>query len=100
MEINPYESPATSSAPPPPDSKRVYRWLGTILMVLSVFPYVPMTISPFVSLAMSDDPPLMLVAAGCFNGCVCAVLFFGGRWLRKKGRRTPAGEAAESPPAA
>jgi len=90
MSTNPYEPPQDVELPP--DKRRGWRWLGTLLIALAIVPYVPMTVTPFLTLAgFRERPayitPLGLLAAGVFNGCVCAALFLGGRWLRKLGRR-------------
>ena len=87
---NPYQSPKGMGLPP--DNRRAWRWLGTLLIALAIVPYVPMTVIPFITLAGFREKPVYispfgLFAAGVFNGCVCAALFFGGRWLRKIGRR-------------
>ena len=93
MGQNPYESPREPTREiEPPDNRRAWRWLGTLLIVLAIVPYVPMTIGPFLALADFGKQPRHitssgLFAAGVFNGCVCVALFFGGRWLRKIGRR-------------
>jgi hypothetical protein len=88
MSTNPFEPPKGMESPP--DKRRAWRWVGTLLIVLAIVPYVPMTVTPFLTLAgVYERPPyispLGLLGAGIFNGCVCAALFFGGRWLRKKG---------------
>ena len=75
MEPNPYESPKEAHLPP--DNRRGWRWLGTLLIVLAIVPYVPMTATPFIALAgFLEQPAYMtsrgLFAAGVFNGCVCA----------------------------
>jgi hypothetical protein len=97
MEINPYESPATPDQSSPPDNKRAYRWIGTLLIGLAIVPYVPMTLAPFLALASARESPLMMIAAGTFNGCVCVTLFFSGRWLRRKGRRPLATDVVDRP---
>jgi hypothetical protein len=87
---NPYLPPKEVELPP--DNRRAWRWLGTLLIALAIVPYVPMTVVPFVTLAGFREQPAYinafgLFAAGVFNGCVCAALFIGGRRLRKFGRR-------------
>jgi hypothetical protein len=94
MEQNPYESPS-EEAYLPPDNRRGWRWLGTLLIVLAIVPYVPMTVTPFLTLAGFREKPAYitspgLFAVGVFNGCVCVALFLGGRWLRKTGLLPPA----------
>jgi hypothetical protein len=90
MPINTYEPPKEVGQPS--DKRRVWRWLGTLLIALAIVVYVPMTVTPFLTLAGFRErqeyiTPFGLFAVGVFNSCVCAALFLGGRWLRKLGRR-------------
>jgi len=85
VEENPYRSPTELPAVELPSNTRAMRWAGVAVAAFAVLVYIPMTIAPLAMAIVEPQKELWIkLGASIFNGCVFVLLFWAGRWLRRR----------------